>query len=276
MGEDWHGTISAYGPLWIAPATAHAALVGDEPERAADGYKALSAAGALFLVAAAGFAARRRAFAVAFVGWNPLLAIHFAGGGHNDAWMMGFVLAALGLARRGRAELGGAAWAAAIAVKWLPALLLPIEVLTAWRRGERPFGVRGFVVGALVIGVAATALFGLDWLRAAIPISNQLQRSSSLSPVRMLEDLGLPLRTATALLTALFGVVYVVMLRRAWLGRAPRLALTLGLFCLTLAWLVPWYATWPVALAAFEDEDRWGRALALVLTAFLLSDALPI
>ena len=276
MGEDWHGTISAYGPLWTGAAEAHAAAVGDDVDAAEIAYKLLAAAGAVALVATAALASRRAAFAAAFVGWNPLLALHFAGGGHNDGWMMAFVLGGMALARRGRPQLGGAAWAAAIAVKWLPLVLVPIEAITAWRRRERPFGWWGFAAGAAAIAAFATLLFGLAWWRAAVPISNQLQRSSSLAPVRLLEALGLDVKPATALLTVAFGVVYAVMLWRAWRGRPPRLALTLGLFCLSLAWLVPWYAAWPVALAAVEDDDRWGRALALGLTAYLLVDALPL
>jgi hypothetical protein len=41
-------------------------------------------------------------------------------------------------------------------------------------------------------------------------------------------------------------------------------------------WLVPWYAVWPVSLAAFEDDDPLARGLALVLSAYLLRDAVPL
>ena len=47
--------------------------------------------------------ARRRAFAIALVGWNPLLAVHLAGGGHNDAWVGALILAALALSASRRA-----------------------------------------------------------------------------------------------------------------------------------------------------------------------------
>jgi hypothetical protein len=43
----------------------------------------------------------------------------------------------------------------------------------------------------------------------------------------------------------------------------------------SLAWLMPWYAIWSVALAAWE-EDRLARLLALVLTLYLLRDAIPL
>ena len=40
---------------------------------------------ALCVLATTWLVARRRAFAAALVGWNPLVAMQFAGGGHNDA-----------------------------------------------------------------------------------------------------------------------------------------------------------------------------------------------
>ncbi len=64
------------------------------------------------------------------------------------------------------------------------------------------------------------------------------------------------------------------LLREAWRGRT-RFALCAGLFCLSVSWLTPWYAAWPVALAAIE-EDAAGALLALGLTAYLLWDALPL
>jgi hypothetical protein len=51
--------------------------------------------------------ATRKALAVATLGWNPLVALHFAGGGHNDAFMMLLVLVALLAAARGGLERRG-------------------------------------------------------------------------------------------------------------------------------------------------------------------------
>ena len=56
---------------------------------------------------------RRPALALVLVGWNPAMALDFAGGGHNDAWMAALVVAALALAASGRRQLAGAAWATA-------------------------------------------------------------------------------------------------------------------------------------------------------------------
>ncbi len=104
----------------------------------------------LALVLLAARLGRPRAFAAAFVGWNPLLAVHFAGGGHNDALMMVLVLSALAWSAAGRTNAAGAAWAAAIAIKWVPSIFLVLRAVEARATG-RPVRHLGF---ALVAGRA--------------------------------------------------------------------------------------------------------------------------
>ena len=57
---------------------------------------------AIAVLVAAWFASRRRPFSAALVGWNPVVAVHFAGGGHNDALMLALVSVALALGDRGK------------------------------------------------------------------------------------------------------------------------------------------------------------------------------
>jgi hypothetical protein len=102
MGANWRDTTTVYGPVFTLASEGHAAAAGDSPAVAAWVYKALGALAMLALTALAAFLGRERAFAAAFVGWNPLLAVHFAGGGHNDAWMMALVLGALALGAVGK------------------------------------------------------------------------------------------------------------------------------------------------------------------------------
>ena len=40
-------------------------------------------------------------------------------------------------------------------------------------------------------------------------------------------------------------------------------------------WLLPWYATWAVPLAAVE-EDRLVWVLALAFSAYILPDGIPL
>jgi putative intracellular protease/amidase len=113
MAKAWRTTPSVYGPGFTVASAGIAEAAGSSPADAAWTYRLAAAAGMLVLVGLAAVRARRGALAAAVVGWNPLLALQSAGGGHNDVWMMAFVLAALVLADRGRTVLAGVSWAAA-------------------------------------------------------------------------------------------------------------------------------------------------------------------
>jgi Glycosyltransferase family 87 len=273
MGARWRGTTSVYGPGFTLASEAHALAVGESATAAAWAYKGLAAAAMLLLTALAATLAERRAFAAAFVGWNPLLALHFAGAGHNDAWMMALVLAALALAASRRRQLAGAAWALAVAVKWVPLVFLPLRALEARRQG-RPVGHLGFAAAAALVAALAALRYGSAWLEAAGPITDHLRDSARWSIPRRASALGLPEEAATALFAAVFALAYAWLLREAWRGRA-RLGLAAGILLVTTPWLVPWYAVWAVPLAAVE-EDVWARRLALAASAYLIPAYVPL
>ena len=68
---------------------------------------------------------------------------------------------------------------------------------------------------------------------------------------------------------AVFLVVYAALLRDAWRSGRARLSLAASALCLTSSLLRPWYALWPVALAALE-EDAVAAVVAYALTGYLL------
>ena len=274
MGSYWHDTSSVYGPGFTLASEAHAVAVGESADAASWTYRVLAAAAMVALVLLAARLSARPAFAAAFVGWNPLLAVHFAGGGHNDAWMMVFVLAALALAASGRTALAGVSWAVAIAIKWVPLLFLPLRLLEARRTGRR-IDHRGLALGLGVIVAIATWRYGLSWLGAVGPLASNLAEDRARYAVPMrIASIGLPEAGVAAVFAVAFVAAYAWLLREAWRGRA-RLALTAGFLLVCTSWLVPWYAVWAVPLAAVE-EDRAARVLALALSAYLLRDAVPI
>jgi Glycosyltransferase family 87 len=274
IGRDWVDATSVYGPLFTLASEVVAVVTGESAAATAWAYKALAALAIVATMLLTARVAPRPAFAAAFVGWNPLLALHFAGGGHNDAWMMAFVLAALALAASGRRALAGASWAAAIAVKWVPVLFLPLRLLEARRTGRR-IDHRGLALTAALLVAIATWRYGVSWIGAAGPLATNLaeDRASYAIPVRI-SHLGIPEGAVVVVFAVAFAVAYLWLLREAWRGRA-RLALTAGLLLVATSWLVPWYAVWAVPLAAVE-EDRPARFLALAMSAYLLRDAVPL
>jgi hypothetical protein len=265
VAPGWRGTTSVYGPAFTAFSVGVDKAAQGSAETVALLFRttgALAAIGATLLAASI---ARRKAFAAAFVGWNPLLATSSAGGGHNDALMLVLMLGALALAARKEDVPAGGLWILAGAVKAPALFLLSLQLARANRR---------FWAGCAVAGVAgsiaATLAFGSSWLTSL----GRLGHNESLYaiPVR-LEQAGVPNRAAHLLAAAALLVGALWLMRQARLGR-PRLALGACLILLTTPWLLPWYATWPVVLAAVE-EDAAAQVLALCLAAYLLPARVP-
>jgi len=275
MGSGWRNTTAVYGPGFTLASEAEATVGGTSAAAAAWTYKVIAALALLAIVALAVTLVplERRPYAAAFVGWNPLLAIHFAGGGHNDAWMMALVLAAMAAAASGRRQLAGVGWAAAIAVKWVPLVFLPLRALEARRTG-RKVGHLGFALTAALVAAVATWRYGVQWIEAFGPLASNAQKQAQYSIPNRVSGLGISEHTSALLFAGLFAIAYVWLLREAWRRRA-RLALTAGLALVATPWLLPWYTVWPVSLAAVED-DRAARWLALGLTAYLIRDSIPL
>jgi hypothetical protein len=273
IGTHWHDATSVYGPAFTLASEPIALAAGESEDAAAWIYKTLAALG---VCVAAGLAARlssHAAFAWAFVGWNPLLALHFGGGGHNDAWMAALVLVALTLAAAGHRQLAAAGWVVAIAVKWVPLALLPLRLVEARRRGVRP-AYLGLALAAAAIMAVATWRYGLAWVGAFGPLTGQAGEGTSFALPRRLESIGVPYGLAVGMGVTAFAVAYVALVREALRGRA-RLGLTAGLLLLATPYLIVWYVVWAVPLAAAED-DVPAQLLALGLCAYLLSQTVPI
>ena len=265
VARGWRRTTSVYGPAFTASSIVVDRSSGTSSERIAFVFRLAAALGAIGATLLAAFVARRKAFAAAFVGWNPLLAVSFAGGGHNDALMLALILGALALAARRQGFGSGALWVFAAAVKAPALFLLPLQLVRARRATWA-----GVAVAGALGSVAATVAFGTGWIAALARLGRHEARFAV--PVR-LEALGLPHTAAHLLATGVLVIGGLWLLRQARNGR-PRFALGACLLVVTSPWLLPWYATWPVALAAVE-EDATAQVLALALAAYLLPDRVP-
>ena len=273
VGEDWRDTTTVYGPAFTLASEPLALAAGESADAAAWIYKALAALAVLVAVGLAVRLSPRPVFACAFAGWNPLLAVHFAGGGHNDAWMAALVVGALALAASGRRAWAGAAWAAAVLVKWVPLVFLPLRALEARRTG-RPVDYRGFAAAALVLLGLATVRYGFGWLEAFGPLARNANTETSYALPHRLQDLGVPRGLALALFGTGLVLAFAYLVREALSGRA-RLGLAACALMLAAPWLVVWYVVWAVPLAAAED-DPTAQLLSLALCAYLLPQTIPI
>jgi alpha-1,6-mannosyltransferase len=273
IGGAWHDATSVYGPLFTLGSEPVAAAAGSSADAAAWLFKALAALAMLGIVALVGLLAPRRSFGLALVGWNPLLALHFAGGGHNDVWMALLVMAALALAATGRRGWAGLSWAGAVFVKWVAIIFLPLRALEARATGRR-VGHFGFAAAAVVIAAAASVQFGWHWLGAFGPLARNANKETQFALPHRLKELGVPHELSLALFALAFALAYAWLLRQAWRGRA-RLGLAAGLLLCASPYLVPWYAVWALPVAATEDDPpaQW---LAVAISAYLLRQRVPI
>jgi alpha-1,6-mannosyltransferase len=273
MGAAWRDTTTVYGPVFTGVSEPIATVAGSSSDAAAWLYKCLAALGLLAACAAVAASSGRSSLAVAFVGWNPVLAVHAAGGGHNDALVGGLAALAVALALRRRHDLSGAVWVLAVLVKWVPLVFLALASVGA-RARARPLGVRGVVGAAVLLSALATWLYGVDWLRAAEPLAGNAARETSYALPSRLEQLGVPHGVALGACLAALVAGLLWLAREATRGRV-RLGLAACLVLLTTPYLAVWYLAWAVPLAA-PDEERASRLAALALTAYLLPQTIPL
>ncbi len=273
MGAEWRDTTTVYGPAFTLASEPLAAAAGDSETIAAWQYKSLAAAAVLVAAALAARVARRRALALAFVGWNPLLAVHLAGGGHNDAWVGALAVAAVALASSRRAQAAGAVWALAVLVKWVPVIFLFLHLLELRaRRQQAP--LLGVAVAGGALLTLATVRYGIDWLSALAPLAEHATRETSYAIPARLESAGLPRGLALGAAATALVVGLAWLARGASRGQA-RLGLSACLVLVTTPYLAVWYLAWAVPLAA-ADEDRVARAGCLALGAYLLPQTIPL
>ena len=261
--EQWRDEPSPYGPTWQALTLLPAAVVST-PKHAVTAYKLLSVAGVLatlLLVArvTTGIAP------LALLGWNPLIALHFAGGGHSDGWLVFLICLAVVAGRR---ATGGGAWALAAAFKPPPLALAPLDLAASRFRRPARFWL-GAAAGVVVVAILS-AVWGFGWIKASLV---GIHGTAPLGGVHWLTEAGLSHRAAVVVAFLVFVVMYVALFISAWRSGRARLSLAALALCLTSSLLRPWYAIWPVALAALE-VDSVAAVAAIAFSAYLvLADA---
>jgi alpha-1,6-mannosyltransferase len=186
--------------------------------------------------------------------WHPLTLWEFAGSGHVDAAVVTFLVLALWARRREKAWLTGSALAAAVLVKFFPAILFP----ALYRRWDwkMPMAAAATVIVAYLPFIGAgNAVFGFlpGYLQ-----EEGLQSGSGfflwnlLRSVPSMEHVGAALYLALAAAALLALAVHSLFTAE---GRYLAAALTLAVAVMVLVSPhYPWYFAWIVPLICFTPR----------------------
>ena len=269
----WHNALSPYGPLFTLMSYA---VVPLGVAGALWAFKCVTALASLGLIALVWRFCTRRGIdpvlPALFVGLNPALLVFEVGGGHNDALITLLGVGGLLLALDRRPSLGAAGALAAAGAKVSSAVLVPFVILAS---PDRRRALVASAIAAAVVVAAALVAFGGD-ARGMLDTIRQMQRQVALHSVPRAVSGALGYSTLTAPVRAASIAILVATvawaLTRAWRRIDPIGAAgwaTLAVLC-TTAWLLPWYITWLLPLAALS-RDRRLHAATLAFTAYVLA-----
>jgi hypothetical protein len=214
---------------------------------------------------------------VAFVSLNPLVLVYALGGQHNDVLMMACVMAGCLLVLTRREGAGGAALAAAVAIKASAGLLLPVIALGAPRRGR---AVLGAAVAALGLGAATLLAFGAHL--PDVGDQSRLVNPSSL-PNLIGYAIGRGGADAEVRRVALMAALAATAISAAVAWRSRRWVTPAGWTALvgitSVSWVMPWYIVWALPFAALSRSRALRVATviaALWLAAFRVGTATAV
>lgn len=296
----WANAPSIYGPAWIdltLPLSRYVATSTEVDKVLA--YKALVNVGHLIGVGLIGYVSHRlrpgsALEAVTMYAWNPLILFEFGGNGHNDAVMVSAMLLGLALYTMSARWLGMVTAVIAVLLKMTALFLLPFYAM-AWAR-EQSSWIRFFAVGILATATIPLVVvaFYLPWWEGLATIAPILLWSSGpmfnnyvpdilafyLAGRRIIEaggllDPQLALEQSRDLIKSVARAIFVAWCAwelwrvRGGLGIAGAGARVMLVFLLVVnTWVLPWYFSWPLALAVLLG---WESTTAKVLLGFSLS-----
>lgn len=292
----WQATPTPYGPLFVAIAEGDIDATGHGEVAAIELLRLEALAGVVLAGIAvadlAGRAGYRPHLAVTLAVLNPVTLYDLISPGHNDALMMGFLLAGLAVASRGKKVAGVLLCAVGAAIK-APALIGAVYIGWHWQPGPVPWRRRGAHVAAalglaaVAIGVVSSGLgFGWSWVwnlgTPAIVHSVTTPTtavSDLLSQVAGLVGLGgsgsvlLSFFRAVGLLAAAAACAWCL-----WRSRASNATWYAGLSMLAVAalspTLQPWYVAWGV-MAMAVLPGRGTQKLLMAVSAYMIVATIP-
>jgi hypothetical protein len=290
----WQHTPAPYGPVFLLSAAAVAVAAGSTVALGVVGMRVVALAGVATLAVLVPRLARRCGVDPAGALWlgvlNPLVLIHLVAGAHNDALMLGLLIAGLFAAFANRPVLGAVLVTLAALVKAPAALGLPfVALIWAGQPAGRRRPVRATLLTAAVAVATGTAVTtvagtGVGWLATldtpVLPHTWSLTSTLGQATGTVLQAAGVEAAAGAVSLwrwTGLAATAVACVLIWRWRARlGPVYGLGLGLAAVVLLGpaIRPWYLLWglvPIAAAAPEGPvRRWAPAASAVMAVVIL------
>jgi hypothetical protein len=273
---EWAGATSPYGPIWELLATAVTTLSRDNLYLGLVLFKTIGLAahlavtGLIWWLLAQRPAAERAARTLLWA-WNPALLLMFVVDGHNDVFMLFWLLLGWWVMQR-RPAAGWVVMLLGALTKPIGLLPLPFFFLWAWRQMPDNRARWRFLLGSVLGGGTAVFLtflpFGTPFdLLARLQSEASAGASFSFSALLLLlaGKLGVRLTEASinGLAVVMVGLLVGGLVRLIWLvgnGRSPLKAAadSFAAYILTALNFRLWYTTWlfPWLLLDTEQEPR--------------------
>ncbi len=266
----WRDTPAPYGPLFVGVASLVTRTVPGVLA-AAFGMRLVALVGVGLLAVFLPRLARHHGVSEPLALWlgvlNPLVLLHFVAGGHNDALMLGLMVAGLVLARDGRPSLGLVLCTLAAAVK-VPALIGAVYIaadLVGARAGlalrARTAAWAGAICGVTFVLVTEAVGFGWGWTSAmGTPgrVRSMLAPTTAIGTLLSRLGFGSDATAVVRVVGITAGVVVLQYLFRARDRYGPLWALALSLLAVVVLGPViqPWYLLWGIVPLAAAGIGR--------------------
>ncbi|HVR04577.1 MAG TPA: polyprenol phosphomannose-dependent alpha 1,6 mannosyltransferase MptB, partial [Solirubrobacteraceae bacterium] len=258
VGEDWHHTATAYGPIYtlLSYPLAYLGMVGALLAMKLEAL--LASFGTLWLTWRC---ARTRGLdpvvALIAVGANPLYVIYGVGGAHNDLIMTFFMMAAVALTFAGRDAPAAASVVVGALVKATTAAMLPFMLL-ARRRTATIWGTLATLVVAAAISYSVFGIHGLDIVAALNRDAALVSKDSFATELAHLVGKPGVFPIDHDLLKAALVLIVLHLLWRTWRGYDWVAASGWALLAIavTSTWLLAWYTLWSLPLAVVTRDRR--------------------
>ncbi|GIM97434.1 polyprenol phosphomannose-dependent alpha 1,6 mannosyltransferase MptB [Actinoplanes toevensis] len=283
VSPTWTDSPAPYGPVFLLLAALAAKIGGGSLTVTVAVLRIVALLGVVLIAVSLPALTRRTGVPLKRAVWLalacPLVPIHLVSGAHNDAVMVGLILAGLALAAARRPLPAGALFGLAIGVKATAVVVVPFALLLVFSsRKWRPAAeLLGGVVAALAV-VSLVSGRGFGWITGLTGSGASVQWTSPPTAVGL--TIGL-FGVDAVPVTRVIGIVLLAFVLVGLWWRALRggdvwrnTGLAMAATVVLSPVFHPWYATWALALLAvtLREESRWVAAPAAVASVLCLPD----